>query len=268
MKEQEFKLKVVKVKEVNLPTKSYAAAGFDFYIPTNLHITDFTKNAEIYENKYILPEAEKDYVFSNSKFILTDDSIYIEVQFALAADKQSFVYKLGKSSAGYPFKNAAEVATWVESPSTRIAAIEILPGGKVLIPSGIKANLPHGVYLKAENKSGISSKRGFIFGASVVDEDYQGEIHICLINPTNTSAKIVAGEKIIQFLPCFSPNMNEVVEYDDEEKLFENTKSERGSDGFGSTDTKINQDPTKSFSNTETNTTEVKHGPGRPKKNQ
>ena len=62
--------------------------------------------------------------------------------------------------------------------------------------------------------------------------------------------------------------MNEVVEYDDEEKLFENTKSERGSDGFGSTDTKINQDPTKSFSNTETNTTEVKHGPGRPKKNQ
>ena len=268
MKEQEFKLKVVKVKEVNLPTKSYAAAGFDFYIPTNLHITDFTKNAEIYENKYILPEAEKDYVFSNSKFILTDNSIYIEVQFALAADKQSFVYKLGKSSAGYPFKNAAEVATWVESPSTRIAAIEILPGGKVLIPSGIKANLPHGVYLKAENKSGISSKRGLIFGASVVDEDYQGEIHICLINPTNTSAKIVAGEKIIQFLPCFSPNMNEVVEYDDEEKLFENTKSERGSDGFGSTDTKINQDPTKSFSNTETNTTEVKHGPGRPKKNQ
>ena len=268
MKEQEFKLKVVKVKEVDLPTKSYAAAGFDFYIPTNLHITDFTKNAEIYENKYILPEAEKDYVFSNSKFILTDDSIYIEVQFALAADKQSFVYKLGKSSAGYPFKNAAEVATWVESPSTRIAAIEILPGGKVLIPSGIKANLPHGVYLKAENKSGISSKRGLIFGASVVDEDYQGEIHICLINPTNTSAKIVAGEKIIQFLPCFSPNMNEVVEYDDEEKLFENTKSERGSDGFGSTDTKINQDPTKSFSNTETNTTEVKHGPGRPKKNQ
>ena len=268
MKEQEFKLKVVKVKEVNLPTKSYAAAGFDFYIPTNLHITDFTKNAEIYENKYILPEAEKDYVFSNSKFILTDDSIYIEVQFALAADKQSFVYKLGKSSAGYPFKNAVEVATWVESPSTRIAAIEILPGGKVLIPSGIKANLPHGVYLKAENKSGISSKRGLIFGASVVDEDYQGEIHICLINPTNTSAKIVAGEKIIQFLPCFSPNMNEVVEYDDEEKLFENTKSERGSDGFGSTDTKINQDPTKSFSNTETNTTEVKHGPGSPKKNQ
>ena len=268
MKEQEFKLKVVKVKEVNLPTKSYAAAGFDFYIPTNLHITDFTKNAEIYENKYILPEAEKDYVFSNSKFILTDDSIYIEVQFALAADKQSFVYKLGKSSAGYPFKNAAEVATWVESPSTRIAAIEILPGGKVLIPSGIKANLPHGVYLKAENKSGISSKRGLIFGASVVDEDYQGEIHICLIHPTNTSAKIVAGEKIIQFLPCFSPNMNEVVEYDDEEKLFENTKSERGSDGFGSTDTKINQDPTKSFSTTETNTTEVKHGPGRPKTNQ
>ena len=75
MKEQEFKLKVVKVKEVNLPTKSYAAAGFDFYIPTNLHITDFTKNAEIYANNFINPETEKDYVFSNSKFIsLSNDS--------------------------------------------------------------------------------------------------------------------------------------------------------------------------------------------------
>ena len=246
--------------------------GFDFYIPTNLHITDFTKNAEIYENNFINPETEKDYVFSNSKFILTDDSIYIEVQFALAADKQSFVYKLGKSSDGYPFKSVAEVTSWVESPSTRIAAIEILPGGKVLIPSGIKANLPHGVDLKAEKKSGISSTRGLIFGASVDDEDYQGEIHICLINPTKSSAKIVAGEKIIQFLPCFSPNMNEVNEFD-EVKLFENTKSERGSDGFGSTDINRREaDPTQTFTNTETNMTgntqEVvtKSGRGRPKK--
>lgn len=270
MREQEFTLDIVRVRDVNVPTKSYAAAGFDFYIPTSLHITDFTKNAEIYENKFINPEMEKDYVFSNSKFILTDDSIYIEVQFALAADKQSFVYKLGKSSAGYPFKSNAEVTSWVESPSTRVAAIEILPGGKVLIPSGIKANLPHGVYLKAENKSGISSKRGLIFGASVVDEDYQGEIHICLINPTNTSAKVIAGEKVIQFLPCFSPNMSSVNEYDNEETLFENTKSERGSDGFGSTDVnKESGDPTNSFTNTETNTTQnvsVKAGKGRPKK--
>ena len=59
----------------------------------------------------------------------------------------------------------------------------------------------------------------------------------------------------------------------DEVKLFENTKSERGSDGFGSTDINRREaDPTQTFTNTETNMTgntqEVvtKSGRGRPKK--
>ena len=43
MKEQEFTLNIVRVREVNVPTKSYAAAGFDFYMPTNLNITDYKK---------------------------------------------------------------------------------------------------------------------------------------------------------------------------------------------------------------------------------
>lgn len=70
----------------------------------------------------------------------------------------------------------------------------------------------------------------------------------------------------------FSPNMNEVNEFD-EVKLFENTKSERGSDGFGSTDINRREvDPTQTFTNTETNMTgntqEVvtKSGRGRPKR--
>lgn len=267
---EEYTLNVARVREVNLPTKSYNAAGYDFYIPTDLHISDFTKNYEIYCNNFIEPAYEQGLAFSTSKFILTDDSIFIEIQFASKDEGNTFLYKVGKSNNGYPFKSGAEVVAWCESPSTRVAAIEIAPGGKVLIPSGIKANLPDGVYLKAENKSGISSKRGLIFGASVVDQDYMGEIHICLINPTSTPAKVVPGEKVIQFLPCFSPKMNSVSEYN-EDLLFEKKKSERGANGFGSTDTfKANEDPTQMSSmNTGTNmmnTVPVKNGRGRPKK--
>lgn len=264
---EEYTLNILKVRDVNTPSKSYDAAGFDFFVPQDLHITDFTKNYEIYKNNYIEPKDENGLVFSSTKFVLTDDSIFIEVQFAVNDNGQA-LYKLGKSSDGYPFKNGAEVIAWVESPSTRVAAMTVMPGGKVLIPSGIKANLPKNVFLKAENKSGISSKRGLIFGASVVDSDYQGEIHISLINPTDTPAKIIAGEKIIQFIPCFSPIMKNVMKYDNEEKLFADTESKRGSDGFGSTDTyKYGEDPTQSSINTETNTTQktVKAGRGRPK---
>ena len=42
MKEQEFTLNIVRVREVNVPTKSYAAAGFDFYMPTKPKITTNT----------------------------------------------------------------------------------------------------------------------------------------------------------------------------------------------------------------------------------
>lgn len=61
-----------------------------------------------------------------------------------------------------------------------------------------------------------------------------GEIHINLINTSNNTVMIKAGEKIVQFVRYFQPVMNEVQEYESLEKLYENKNSERGSGGFGS----------------------------------
>jgi dUTPase len=88
--------------------------------------------------------------------------------------------------------------------------------------------------LKAENKSGISSKRGLIFGASVVDYDYEGEIHINLINTTSNNVIIQAGEKIVQFVPFFQPYMKSAIEYNSLDELYKGKNSSRGSGGFGS----------------------------------
>ena len=110
--------------------------------------------------------------------------------------------------------------------------IRLSPGESCLIPSGIKADVPKDHALIAFNKSGVAVKKGLHVGASVVDEDYQGEIHINLMNVSDKEVVISPGEKIIQFLlvPVFYDSI-EVVE---EENLFE-AVTERGTGGFGST---------------------------------
>lgn len=57
-------------------------------------------------------------------------------------------------------------------------AKQIWPGESINIPSGIKARIPRGCALIMFNKSGIATKYQLQVGACVVDEDYQGEIHL------------------------------------------------------------------------------------------
>ncbi len=112
--------------------------------------------------------------------------------------------------------------------------IYLKPGESCLIPSGIKANVPACHALMAFNKSGIAVKKTLHVGACVVDEDYQGEIHINLTNVGTRGVQIQPGEKIIQFvlLPVFYDAVEEV----EISALFEGI-TERGEGGFGSTGT-------------------------------
>jgi len=102
----------------------------------------------------------------------------------------------------------------------------------ILIPSGIRVNVPEGYALIAFNKSGVAIKRQLLGGACVVDEGYQGELHIHIINVSQDSQKVSAGEKIMQFIlvPMFYDSVEEVAN----EELFEE-ESSRGAGGFGST---------------------------------
>ena len=109
---------------------------------------------------------------------------------------------------------------------------KLSPGQSCLMPSGIKANVPAGYALIAFNKSGVAVKKSLHVGACVVDEDYQGEIHINLTNVGTEVVKISGGEKIIQFilLPVFYDTIEEVAI----ENLYEE-ETIRGEGGFGST---------------------------------
>lgn len=113
----------------------------------------------------------------------------------------------------------------------------ILPGKSILIPSGLKVNVPEGHAFIAFNKSGVATKKGLQVGACVIDEDYQGEVHIHLVNIGDTEQVIKSGDKIIQcvLLPISYTSVEVVV---DEETLWEGKVTERGEGGFGSTDHK------------------------------
>ena len=111
----------------------------------------------------------------------------------------------------------------------------IKPGDRFFIPSGIKANVPEGFALIAMNKSGVSMKKGLMVGACVVDSDYQGEIHLHLINASNKHVTIEPGDKLTQFL--LVPVSHCAVDVVDVDKLFDE-ETTRGAGGFGSTGVK------------------------------
>ena len=111
------------------------------------------------------------------------------------------------------------------------------PGQSILIPSGLKVNVPVNHVLVAFNKSGVATKKNLQVGACVIDEDYQGEIHIHLINVGCDSTSIDPGDKIIQLV--LLPTVYESVEITEtEESLWKGKLTERGEGGFGSTGNK------------------------------
>jgi dUTP pyrophosphatase len=113
----------------------------------------------------------------------------------------------------------------------------ILPGQSILIPSGLKINVPENHAFIAFNKSGVATKKGLQVGACVIDEDYQGEVHIHLANIGDIGQVVKPGDKIIQCV--LLPVVYESVEIvSNEEDLWEGKVTERGEGGFGSTDNK------------------------------
>ena len=114
----------------------------------------------------------------------------------------------------------------------------IIPAhGRVNIPSGVRSYISPSVALEAQNKSGIATKHGLVYGAATADANYQGIIHVSLINTSNDTVKINLGAKAVQFIPRIIDTS--VVEVFDNISLDEFYKdfefSNRGDGAFGST---------------------------------
>lgn len=117
-----------------------------------------------------------------------------------------------------------------------VEPIKLQPGESTLIKTGIIAQVPKGFGLFVKNKSSVATNKSLIVGACVVDEDYQGEIAMHLINVGLKTEVITSGDKLVQMvlLPVNYEGIEVVGSFGDLHK----EQTERGAGGFGSTDKK------------------------------
>lgn len=110
---------------------------------------------------------------------------------------------------------------------------KIPPFGRVLIPTGLKIEIPEGVELQIRPKSGLAIKQGLtvLNTPGTVDCGYTGEIKVIVFNTNNDEVVIEKGMKVAQgvFCPVMSGKFVNLIEVND----IENTQ--RGENGFGST---------------------------------
>lgn len=79
-------------------------------------------------------------------------------------------------------------------------AKQVWPGESINILTGIRAQIPRGCALIMFNKSGVATKRQLQVGDCVVDEDYQGEIHLHVLNVGRKAVILKPGMKLVQGL--------------------------------------------------------------------
>jgi len=114
-------------------------------------------------------------------------------------------------------------------------AIILKPGQGMLMPSGVKVEIPIGWEGVFQDKSGVASKNGLIIGSKVIDTYYSGEVHINMWNVSNFDVTITPGNKIVQL--TLHPVGNAGLLIIPENQLYSEMYEEdhRGESGFGST---------------------------------
>jgi len=93
--------------------------------------------------------------------------------------------------------------------------------------------MPEGYYAEVYNRSGLSSKKELIIVSSrIIDNDYRGEIIVPMkliaSLPPFWGVTIKKGDRIAQMMV----KKHEKIEFEEVDEL---SKTDRGSDGFGST---------------------------------
>jgi dUTP pyrophosphatase len=110
------------------------------------------------------------------------------------------------------------------------ADIELKPGARMAVATGIAIELPLGVEAQVRPRSGLALNHGItcLNSPGTIDSDYRGEIKAILINHSDVVFKISRGMKIAQMV-IVRHEQAELVEMD------ALSDSARGAGGFGST---------------------------------
>jgi dUTP pyrophosphatase len=152
------------------------------------------------------------------------------------------------------------------APFTRIihanGTIVIMPGDRVLVPTGLIFDIPEGYSVRIHARSGLSLKQGLILANSeaVIDSDYIQETMVMLTNHSENPIMINNGDRVAQA---------ELVKSEEyvlwETFVAPQQKTDRVG-GLGSTGVGLTESEDVVMTETTAQEEPVKRGRGRPKK--
>jgi dUTP pyrophosphatase len=124
---------------------------------------------------------------------------------------------------------ASKLAAGIDLRAAVEAPLELRPGQRLLVPTGLSVAIPPGHEGQVRPRSGLAVRHGVtvLNSPGTIDADYRGEIQVVLINHGEEPHTIQRGDRIAQLVivatvPC---ELREVKEL---------PGTGRGSGGFGS----------------------------------
>ena len=130
-------------------------------------------------------------------------------------------------------KYETEGSSGMDLSANIVSSINIGPGEKEIVPTGIAISIPNGFEVQIRPRSGLAAKHNItvLNTPGTIDADYRGELKVILINLGKEIFKIEKGFRIAQMIVCpvIKAKLEEV------ENLNE---TKRGTGGFGSTGAK------------------------------
>ncbi|TCJ13307.1 dUTP diphosphatase [Flaviaesturariibacter flavus] len=81
-------------------------------------------------------------------------------------------------------------------------AVSLAPLQRILVPTGLFIELPHGYEAQVRPRSGLAARQGItcLNSPGTIDSDYRGEIKVLLINLDSGPQVIAPGERIAQLV--------------------------------------------------------------------
>ena len=83
-----------------------------------------------------------------------------------------------------------------------VAPLELLPGKRALVPTGIAIEVPPGFEAQIRPRSGLALRHGvaLLNSPGTIDSDYRGEIQVLMINLGDQPYTVRRGERIAQMI--------------------------------------------------------------------
>lgn len=136
-------------------------------------------------------------------------------------------------SAGPPERASAGCAGYDLRAATD-AAVQIEPGARALIPTGLILGLPPGYEAQIRPRSGLAYRRGLtvLNAPGTIDSDYRGEVKLLLVNLGRRPITIERGDRLAQMVVAAVP---EIAFREDDALGARHVAGERNDGGFGST---------------------------------